>query len=487
MTTLQEFPEEILLEIFKLFQLPFDVEQTLLPSKTQRPLENLLSIALCSKKFFRVVRPILYRTIYLRNIAERHYFIRSLCEHPGLGHYVRHLQMNEVPVTCKNVHPSAKVQKSFRVLKRGLELPLGIKQTISRGLANGLVSAEIALVLLLVPNLQELGLQLPVDSVAISKIFGMATQGTSSTQNQPVSYSDEAAAATRLFSTGHFSKLRVVRLLSSFQNFGNVNVPMLPRVLQLPNLQALYYRDLQWMGDPLQNISKVYKLTHLNLNVTEMRIKDLTHLISQSPQLRALTLTFNVGKHGESSMSRKVLQDLGNLLRKDALPHLEDLHISGNFRGVAGQDYHIGSLRGLKNLKSLRVSPVDLVGKRVHKIKKDSVHPMVSHDGLPLMDLHAALPTSLEYISFKVIRLRSSHETQYALHQVVNLMTKESRSSLCHLRVDSEMDGHIGWNRTRGRTWSLEGAGIGFPKISSLLKRAVGQDWLVKVNSIVDA
>ncbi|KAI0148220.1 hypothetical protein F4776DRAFT_305637 [Hypoxylon sp. NC0597] len=445
-------PEEVLKHIFSYFELPFVVEEALPQSETSTPLTTLSAIALSSKKFCRIVRPILYKTLYIRSRLEHYLLIRSFCDNPALGWHVRNLKLCDTRriYMPQSLFADVSPQLSFLAKLPRFKLPLDLAQGLldafqhnEDAFQHNEALAEAVLLLVFMPNLEELGLNLRNTTGEFLDIFRIAQREVSLGHGRsPSSFPSVLGetSATQLLSSTHFSNLRTVLLWggSSSREEDEIDFTWLSNILGLPNLQKLSYRDWYWMGRPLSILPETDKLQHLEICFTNMRETDLANLISKVPELRSLKITINPEEEFQG-VRRNVLKEIGDSLRTDGPRHLEELDISSNFEGFFPENniIGIGSLRHLENLKKLRISLADLVGECVHELT-DPIDPTKTHDGIRLMNLDAELPSSLEFLRLELINLSCGQESKYAHCQVGVLIRNEERTKLREVHMADE-------------------------------------------------
>ncbi|KAI1409035.1 hypothetical protein F5Y13DRAFT_193706 [Hypoxylon sp. FL1857] len=458
----QHIPEEILLKIFLCFELPFTAGHTLAASETSTSLKTLSAITRCSRDFLRIAQPILYKTLYVHSITQCCHLLEVFKRQPALGLHVRHLQVSK----AYQITSGATIDKWIEGFE-GLSpaelqrrpLWVELQNHTLDDFRHRCAQGKVSVLLIFLQNLEELDLCLGRHHEPISTLFQIVTKDINTYQARlPSSGTPLARLIARLMSTLRFSNLRTVVLShsSSERTLDRLDATMIPSILRLPNLQALSVKKVSWLTGPTPRLYEAPRLQRLEVDFTQVQMRALLLLLHHCTGIRSLKVTVYEDENG-ITMTRYLLGQIGATLRHLGYIHLEELDISGLYVPVRGGFDHVfGSLRGLKNLKRLRIAVQDLSGERVHWPKNP--HDILTlYDGRRVMNLNAELPLSLESIHFQLRRLDYGLENRYTHNQVAYMITNASRASLREVRFE-DPTGYMYIERHGGRnSWRLRG------------------------------
>ncbi|KAI2640791.1 hypothetical protein GGS26DRAFT_586787 [Hypomontagnella submonticulosa] len=479
-TAVERTPEELWLQIFQLLGAPSDIEVLYEPSDISTSSATLSTVSLCSKKFCRIARSVLYDTVYVYNTFKLFHLIRTLCEQPDLGELIRKVQMRSEFIrerTCSFPGDIGldMLQTAFQKAKWALTLTPERRKDISYALGVRDAGHKMEFALAFMPNLEELSLSIPMRWIYRhhpTTIFELATQETGRIANDEPFYGYWLPAdppAVPPLSVDHFSRLRRVLLRHDTQELPIVQERLMSTVLRLPSLTSFSCYISTWKPETLNSSPTTLDFRYLNLNTTFIRGKELACLLSRCPKLTTLKLVLideKITRFVDTMQHYAVewpymeleateggrLTEIGDALRENAPPGLESLTLTFGSRewqyadryrtGVTG--HRFGSLRSLTNLKSLYVCLDELVGLQVY-----------NHGNVPVpINLDHELPESLESLDIKACgRCLHSPANVYLHNQVMNIITNKMRTNLSEIRVGDIGNAEATVYYTRNAGW----------------------------------
>ncbi|OTB06608.1 hypothetical protein M426DRAFT_9386 [Hypoxylon sp. CI-4A] len=416
-----ELPEEILHEIFLYLQPPTYTIRWEDEDRNSRQM-TLVAIARCSKAFCRIVRPILYENIYTSTF-DNHFF-RTICEDPSLGLLVHNFQNERIYVDpVKLSIPPEIREKAVVSAQSRLALPDPLRQQLIYGLDSESSNDDVddALLLVLLPNLRSLNMEWYNDERAVStETFEVISQAYETSETSPST-------------PRHFSKLQSLKIRDG--GYFDMYLPLV--FLRIPNLAKFTYNQLneevieKWAPQYVP-IPEVLSIQHLDVDFPISFAGPILTTISRSPSLRSLKLFLNSDFLGSSIDDDELffLSNFGRVMRAvgDTAPQLETLDLRVEHRGFTFDNSNrcIGSLQELWNLRELRVSLDDLIGR---ERTKDLRRGLINLSGLD-----AQLPDSLEALVINVY-IDGWSPTPYILDQIELLLSSSSLTKLRKMTV----------------------------------------------------
>ncbi|OTB06609.1 hypothetical protein M426DRAFT_9387 [Hypoxylon sp. CI-4A] len=230
----------------------------------------------------------------------------------------------------------------------------------------------------------------------------------------------------------HFSSLRNIKVLDS----GGYDRDVVGAFLGIPSLTTLEY-----MGSGSREISvlepiktpRVLGIQHLEIDLSNTTVDDISVIMSRSPNLRYLKATFNSDYTSiRPAPEPSFLPEFGEALRTHAASQLEVLHVSLPRLMFSSADtaYCVGSLQELRNLRELTISLEDLIGRATTRGLREGT--------TSLSGLDAQLPDSLQSIKLK-IHLDQLYQSPYVLDQIELLLSSPILTRLRKLSVDFQL------------------------------------------------
>jgi hypothetical protein len=427
-----DLPEELWLKIFS------GVRSGVHP-------ENCLA-ALCrvSSKFHRIAQPLLYQSIDGESRLLSPLFFRTLCSRPDLGQLTRSLDIGSYIA-----EPEEAVYDAFKAAQGTLGLPAEFEARIMDGLEKGIAESQIALGLVLVPNIDQLDLAVPYEKDHILAAFNMAREHLETPTEMPPK---EGNVLSTPPTPKIFSRLREISL-RHWDTEGAIRMWEITQMFAFSTLETLHGFATDWCDTMPQELEGTrLALKHITLEYSLIDSEGLSSLFRLFPELHSVKIEWGPATVGDCDMDfgamGGVLRRQGNNLQALSLDPRESFAYEyGDATGC------IGSLQAMRKLKELEI-PLDVL---IGKAEDDDEEGDDDEDGsgngagnTPLQ-LHEVLPASLEFLHI------SSDEGDRVQSHLRTLVASGHAPNLSKIEIDFIESGPLldieefGWVATNKR------------------------------------
>ncbi|KAH8674230.1 hypothetical protein BX600DRAFT_509416 [Xylariales sp. PMI_506] len=395
-----QLPPEIWLRIFSFLEYSLEAEETAWLQGLRDPPFYLKPVCLVCRDFRALAQPLLYRTLPADQ-ETRHLLFGTLSRRPDLARAVRTLRVSGHRNALEKNH----VPFAFSRARSWLPMIVGFAERFSADIWRGSDDANLAFLLILLPNLWHLELEWTEPPQSVLSVF-TGTPASSSLHRFPV------------------LKELVLTPGSDDRSSGPGWICDWADVIFHPSIKYFHGKEVIWsrveavkMKGCSHNMEELYLEGSL---VDDIGFKDI---LSRYDNLRRLTITW--ASPGWATLKFN-LAELGKALRSKGrkLEHLElDPSRQSQYLGVPFPGM-IGSLRELRHLQSLNIAPDLLV--------TDAEAPDTEVESLRL---YSVLPTSLEILHF-FLSVSSRALKGWLYEEIDSLLRSDSVPQLREIRAD---------------------------------------------------
>ncbi|KAK4902213.1 hypothetical protein LTR27_001116 [Elasticomyces elasticus] len=329
-------PEELLQHVFSYLHLSGEPRAR---NQDKVRLSTMASISLANRMCYRVVKPHMYHTLILEDYdhtARRRNILRTLLQDADTGSLVQlfyagswSLEVDYENTTWQPEPVPDDLKRDALFALDGAGLPTSLRDHLRLQLARGVEDAEIALLLLLVPNIRLLDISVSFhvkESLAMSVI-----------QQGPLQ---------------HLSEVKV----SHSDTEGSSSIDGLVALLRLPALDTFRGRMIDCNSESstlLEPIRSTLKRVFFNMSLLDA--VGLQRLLVACPDLETLSVHWGSATVGDSSIEYRAI---GQALRNHGTK-LKNLHLKPEdaevFDDSLDSDSPLDSLKELAALRLLNV------------------------------------------------------------------------------------------------------------------------------------
>lgn len=375
---MRDLPEEIWLKVFSGIQ------------SDLHPENSLAALCRVSSRFSRIAQPLLYRSLDMESRPFSPLFFRTLCSRPDLGRSTRALDIGSYIA-----EPEEAVYKEFKAARGTLGLPTEFESSLMNGLEQGIAESQIALALVLVPNIDRLDLVVPHNNDQILVAFDMAKDHLTTPTEMPLEEGNVVSTPT---TPKVFARLREMRL-RHWDTEGAIDCWSITQMLEFPTLETFHGFATDWCGVmPNELEGKRLTLKDITLEFSLIDAEGLSSLLRLCPDLQSLKIEWGPSTVGDCTMDfdamGEALRGQGNSLQALSLDPRDSFEFE--YADATGR---IGSLQALGKLKKLEV-PLDvLIGGKEDSDDEggdDDADGSGLGTGNAQLELRQVLPASLE-------------------------------------------------------------------------------------------
>ncbi|KAK3622785.1 hypothetical protein LTR56_021986 [Elasticomyces elasticus] len=422
-------------------------------------LATMSNVSLVNRTCYRIVRPHLYHTLIWedsRYSGRATNFLRTCLQHQGTGNLVQALHVESWSLVVNNEGHSEHLDQVLEEIRCGLlaavdtfGLPTDIQQRLLSQLAYGVEDAQLALLLLLAPNVQYL--EICASSGAFQSLVMSVLRPERVCQNPSTS----AHAFVR-----PLQQLLEVKITHS-EYEGGLNIDEFLPLVQLPMLEVLRGNMIACNSQSTHHLHQhSSSLKKIYFDWSLLDDVGLERLLTACPELEALSVHWAPATTGAPAFKNR---SLGRALRYygSKLINLR-LNPRDAERDRLDQDPPLGSLREIESLRLLEVTYHALCGHNLET--RPSYLKQVLPFSLRMLRIAAADPAK----THEVLDDESDDDVEDSRLTTVSVLDmqlievmQDSRFAELSLVKVQRRDGFTLSGQARGLGWSDESGKFG--------------------------